>query len=163
MSGGKPWGTRGTLGSGETLAINNRPDVQTLDVSQTGSVASGSTEKVEVYAPTGSVYEFRNVKFQVNADANATSGDHQIQVRPVNQMAALRGKSNYNTKVQADGGGWRTADLIDWPQTEAGFMATINNLRATDSKALTLTYVNNTDAAQDNERTYQLYYGEVSY
>lgn len=94
MAGGPPWATRGTKGSGETVATSHRPTIVSVDKGQSGSVASGAKEQVDVFAPSGSVYYLIGMKLEAQEDGDASSGTHGFKAHPAgSSMGTLWGKS----------------------------------------------------------------------
>lgn len=162
MPGGKPWHQRGTGGSGETVAVTERPEIATIDATQTGSVTAGTTETVEIYAPTGAVYRPVALNINIVADATWTTGDHYVIVRTAGDLNAMLGKSTYAADVRFQYGEWETDDSGQ-PATSAGQQAVLSNLKATEKSPIKLRYKNNGDAAQDNDRKYSFSFEEVSY
>lgn len=157
MSGGKPWATRGTRGSEETLAVNDRPEFETKDVTQTSDVASGGTEVVEVYAPTDSLYRLLWMDVKVQPPGSATANDHRMEVKPADPgPQGLIGFSDYQTKIEFNNRVWQSANSYQQPSNEAAQGANVAALRASNSLPLTFKYSNNTDVTQSNQRRIRL-------
>lgn len=154
----------GTSGGGQTVAVTDRPELDTLNVDQSGSLASGATETVDVFAPTGSVYELQAAQMKVNPDGTATSGTHQLQVRPMGaSIPLIYGKSGYTTAVSWWRGYWESAGQTAAPPDDAAAVMNLQQAKATENAPFQLSYTNNTDAAQDNDRIYRLFVREDSY
>lgn len=162
MPGRPDFSAAGSQGSGQVIATNSRPEVQDVMATTTGSVAAGNTEITEVYAPTGSVYNFLSAYFFVSPDATATTGTHQIKARPLDRFLSLQGRSTFDTAIQFKSG-WQSANDLQRPSTDAAAVHALSNLRATENAALSMRYINNTDAAQDNDRNMIFVVEEVSY
>lgn len=160
---GPEFATPGTKGGGQTVAVNDRPQIETVDVSQSGSVTSGTTETVEIYAPSKATYSVRSMFVLAQADADATSGDHAFRFRPVNDHTAIEGKSDYNGRLGWDLGHFVSANLSVHPSNEAAQVLTAQKLQATESAPLVVEYANNTDAAQENSRTYNFVFERRDY
>lgn len=167
MPGRPPWSQAGTEGGGQTVAMTERPEIVKQDVSQTVSVAAGSTEVVEVYAPTGGIYSVRHLRMKVSADGNATSGEHTMQLVSTagngTGIRATTGTSNYNSTVSFYAGEWYSADVSQGPTDGGALQAKVGRTKATETEPIQLKYMNNTDAAQDNERQLRVVLEEVSY
>lgn len=163
MSGGKPWSQRGTKGGGEHIAVQERPSLVSLNLDQTTSLASGGVEKVEVYAPSGSVYRLTNTRIVIPADGTWTTGDHTLQFRSVGGRQVLHGRSDYATKIQFQFAEWVSANVQKWPTTAAAQQQVLSSVSADENNALVLQYHNDADAAQDNAREIELILDEVSY
>lgn len=163
MPGRPDFSQSGTAGGGQTVAVTNRPEVEGLNSDQTGSVAAGATETVEIYAPTGALYHVRAMTLNVGFDGTATSGTHEFQVRTAGNIRALIGEANFDAKIAFEGGIWTAANTKQQPSTEAGQVATLINVEATENEPVKVLYTNNTDAAQDNDRLIRLTVEEVSY
>lgn len=153
----------GTDGGGQTVAVTNRPEVKHIKVDGSGSVASGGMESLEIYAPSGSIYKIKSLSLYARNDADATTGDHEFKVRPLDQVDTITGKSNYNTYLTFQRGAWKTADLEQFPSNEAAQQSCVNSLRATENSALTVRYYNNTDVTYDRIENAQVVVEEDQY
>lgn len=163
MAGRPDFSQAGSSGSGQTVAVTERPELVSQNADQTTSVAAGSREYTEVYAPAGSIFNINQVKVIVEPDATALSGNHTVGVRPINKSTALHGNAPYSSGLEFTNRYWRRAATDSLPPSAAAQGAAINSLRATETRPLTFVYTNNTDAAQDNARQYQIIAEEVTY
>lgn len=152
----------GTQGSGQVVAVSDRPEIKSLNASNGGTVASGNTEVTEIYAPTGSTYTVRSLELVVTADIDATTGSHRWDIRPMGHIGTLLGKSNYNTSLVFVRNHWETADLKDQPPT-GETVAAVQALKATENSPLQIRYDNDTDVAQENDRKIKAIVEEASY
>lgn len=154
----------GTKGGGDVVATTNRPEVKHISQTNTASVASGASENIEIYAPTGSVYQTQSMRLYVPADGTATSGSHYFVIKSIDNVMALgRGGSVYNSRVYYNFANWKTADNAQEPSDGAAQQAIVDNLWATENSPIRIKYGNSTDAAQDNSREYQFVVREDSY
>lgn len=164
MPGRPPWSQPGTEGGGQTVAVQNRPNVVTKKVDKTGTVSSGGgTELVEIFAPTGSVYELTALWVQADEVSNATSGKHGLTVSMPQSVQVLRGKSTYSDVVRFNKFYWEKAsDLIE-PDTGAGQARAAQSVIATEDKPMQILYSNDTDADSNGTRTHRMAFREVTY
>lgn len=163
MPGRPDFSQAGTAGGGQTVAVTNRPEVEKLSASNTGSLAAGTKETVEFYAPTGSLYRVKNVDILAIAYANATSGTHRFTINTVGTMTATYGESTYSNPVRAATGIWREANNDQAPTTESAVQGSLGSLVGTENVPIKVIYQNDTDAARDRERRYDLIVLEESY
>lgn len=153
---GRPqFAASGTNKSGEKVAVSDRPDVKESDQTQSGSVASGATESVDVFAPTDTIWRVVAFKTIINADADATSGTHKLRIDAFG-IQYLSGKSNHSSSIVFNKGRWENADSNQAPSGNVEQQAQMRALRADEDSAITLAYDNNTDAAQENNRQHKL-------
>lgn len=162
MPGRPDFSQPGTVGSGQTVAVTERPEIVTVDASQTGSVSAGVTETTEVYAPIGAVYRVVGAKMRVPSDATATTGDHRIFLAS-GGVESVEGVSAYSSEVFWNHYEWQTADIRARPSNETSKLTALQSLKATENTPMKVKYHNNTDAAQDNDRSYTFVVEEVSY
>lgn len=152
----------GTQGSGQTVAVNNRPEIESITQNQSGDLAAGGGEITEIYAPTGAVYQVTNAFLRGKAIGSATSGRHEIIVKSAGSNVMVGG-SVYNSVVEWDQGYWSTADERQYPPNEVVALQLMHNLRATENRPLGIVYKNNTDATQTQERSVSFDVIEESY
>lgn len=163
MTGRPDFSQAGSNGSGQTVAVTQRPELTSINADTTTTVGSGATEITEVYAPTGSIYSVQALYMACTSDSNATTGDHTIHARPMDFGTVLYGQANYNTTLEFGQGQWKSADVSKLPSDPAASATIVGQMRATEGSALVFKYENNTDAAQDNKRAYDLIVEETSY
>lgn len=162
MSGRPDFSTAGSAGSGQTVAVNTRPEISDINEDQTTSVASGSSETVAVYSPVGSVYNTLSMTLQ-NTDTSGTSGSHSFDVRTVGRVLVAKGVSTYNTSIKWQYGHWSSADSTAQPSDVAAAKRTEESLRATENSPIEFTYNNNKDVSVSTNRVIRLTVEEVSY
>lgn len=153
----------GTNGGGQTVATQSRPEIVSVNIEETSNVASGSDEITEVYAPTSAIYNVQNVQVYIDPDADATTGDHELQFKPLGDFTVTKGKSNYNTRIWYVGSAWESADIDQQPTANEAQLPAVQSLQATENSPITLRYINNTDVAQENNRLIDLIVEEVGY
>lgn len=165
MPGRPDFSQAGSEGSGQTVAVTERPELKTVTANQTGSVSKGTEEVVELYAPAGSVYEVFNLLLVASADADAAAGNHVFEAAPMNGRNALRGGSNFDTDLDFRAGVFLTADdaSATFPQNATSQTMMMQALRATENNPLVFRYENNLDVAQENQRNIEMQVEEVSY
>jgi hypothetical protein len=161
--GGPPWSQRGTKGGGQTIAVNNRPKIVRKDLTQTTTLASGASETVELYAPSGSVYKIRALAITCDVPGTATDGTHYFQIRSLGNVAVLLGRSDYTSHLMWNNGHWFTANVRQEPNTEAAAIESIHGTMATADNPIRIEYWNNLDVDQTNERSIEFLIEEVSY
>lgn len=161
---GRPqFAQQGTRGSGDTVAVSDRPEITNVDASTSSSIASGNSEQTEIYAPTGSLYFPMAMWIRCDADADATTGNHQFIVRTSGNVKVGKGRSTYNTAINYQHQHWHTADHTQYPNDEAAQAMIPERMAATENEPITIGYYNNTDVAQENNRRRQLTMKEVTY
>lgn len=145
------------------MATQNRPNILTKTYDQGGSVAAGTSEYVEIYAPSGAVWNVAQLQFQVAADADATGNDHRLVVRTAGDVIALEGVSTYTDKIRFEMGNFQTATERQRPSSDAAQQAQMESMKATEDSPVKIQYKNNMDAAQENTRKIRLLVEEVTY
>lgn len=153
----------GTQGGGQTVAVSNRPEIENVNATTTGSLASGSVDQAEIYAPTGSVYFPVALFVRCATDATATSGYHTYILRTSGNVKVGRGRSNYNTDINYQHQSWLAADKTAYPSDGAAQAMIPERMVATENQPIKIGYYNDTDVAQDNDRQRQFTMKEVMY
>lgn len=156
------WAQSGTQGSGETVAVSNRPEINLIQNSSSTTVAaSGGAETIEVYAPTGSVYQAFGMHLEVGSTGGSTGADHLFDVT-TQSKGGTQGRSDAQNAIKWNHGEWQTADTPIPSDPTAAYQA-MDNLRATENGPIRILYKNLTDASQTKTRTMDLLFEEVSY
>lgn len=167
MSGRPDFSTPGTAGSGQSLAVQQRPQVESETISRGTTVAAGSDDVVEIYAPVGSVYNFLQIDLRVGAVSGASSGLHFFDVAAGNTdalpVSELFGRSDYTGDLEFRRMNWKDANDKAVPANEAATRSGVRNLRATENSPVTVTYSNDTDGDQTATRQITYVVEEVSY
>lgn len=163
MTGRPDFSQPGSQGSGQTVAVQNRPELKSLDLTQTGSVSASTNEVVEVYAPTSSLYKVQGVRLKVNADATATSGTHSFTGVNHGSIDVWTGSSTFDTKISYTASHWWDANNTQYPDTDAATLQAVQSMKATENTPIRIRYYNGTDAAQDNQRIIKLVVAEDGY
>lgn len=156
MTGRPDFSQPGSSGSGQTVAVNARPELVHIDLTQTGSVASGGSESVDVFAPSGSMYTLDHMRVLVRADATATTGSHDVSVTPLNKLRALYGASTYNVDLAFGEGNWNSADSGQRPSGAEAQQRQMHHISGDENNPIRFVYDNESDAAQDNDREYEI-------
>lgn len=155
MPGRAPWSTAGSKGSGETVATNEVPVLVSQDETQTGTVAAGSTEQIEVYAPQGSVYEVSDIRMVVSVPSGATTGTHLMNMTSFGgAIKIITGQSDYTDGLRFDWMHWQKANDTALPPTQELQAANARNAKAGDQTSLTFRYENGLDADTTDKREY---------
>ncbi|MDS0243938.1 hypothetical protein NDO74_21815, partial [Haloferax sp. S2CR25-2] len=90
MPGRAPWSTPGTSGSNDRVASEittfKQLNTKRKTYDQTGDVAVGEEESVQIFAPSGTIWRVVGASAHVPAPENssgtaATSGDHTLYFR----------------------------------------------------------------------------------
>lgn len=160
--GGPPWSQRGTKNGGQTVAVNNRPEIVYKELTQTDPVPAGSTESVELYAPPGSVYEVLQMRIHVNSDADATTGSHKYVLDSAGEIFTILGSNNHDGELRFERGWWRSGGT-NQPDDRAAMQQAMQSLRADENQPIKFRYQNETDAAMENDRQIQVVVLEESY
>lgn len=163
MAGRPDFSTPGSQGSGQKIAVSQRPEINAVDNSQSGSVASGTTESVEFYAPAGAIWNFRAADLRVSAPSGTSSGNHYMEVSSIGGTLLLRGISTRTSDINFAGTAFKTADSDQSPGTQDAQTLALHSATATENSPVTYTYYNGTDVAQNNGRTYKAVVEEESY
>jgi len=154
-------GSKGALD--EKVRVANRPEVSNITVENTDSVASGGTETIEFFAPSGSIYRVRALKMDVPSVGSATTGTQRFALFPMGAWAVMWGEGTYNNRTSFDRGYWWNADSISDPPTAAAQQAVVESALASENSPLEVKYKNDTDASQSGRRSVQLVVEEESY
>lgn len=155
MPGRPPWSQPGTDGGGQSIAVNDRPDLVADDYTQTGSMSASSIETTEVYPPTGSIYNVQAMYIKVPSIAAATGGNHHVRIQEGDKPYVLEGDSNYDTIIRWDFSQWMDAGTQN-PSDPVAQGNAVRALRSDSAIPIKFVYYNGTDAAQDGDREYQL-------
>lgn len=147
-------------GDPKPVAVSKRTPPKPADHTQSDSVAAGNTETVEIYAPSGSIYEVNNLKTQAPAPGSATTGDHQISMKSQG-VPRLFGKANYNSALKFEYYQWELADQRGEPPSGTPSVTAVTDAWADENNPITFIYQNNTDASNSNDRMYALAIKEV--
>lgn len=162
MPGREDFTTPKTGGTQRVVTVD-RPELKQVQNDQITNVAAGGSEKTQIYAPVGAIYEVASMHLQASSIGTATSGSHSMGVRPMDVMGTMFGKSPYNTNVIFNNSHWQSATSTDMPPTAAAAYEAMRGLSATENAPVVVTYLNNTDASQTSNRTVNFIMRERSY
>jgi len=165
MSGRPDFSQPGSQGSGQTVAVSNRPELVYEDIKKNTQVASGDIERVELYSPTGTVWDVQNMRLHVTAPNNGeTSGKNGLRVFSISgSIGVVMGESTYNKDVDWKFGKWVSADNLQRPQSEEAQVAQKQLAQATEKSPLIFQYDNQTDVSNSETRQYRVVVEENSY
>lgn len=152
----------GTAGGGQHIAVNNRPEMVAITSENTASIAAGTNESVEIYAPTGSVYRAQAMQITVPSPGGS-SGSHSAIVYPMGHINVTAGGSGPASDLKFANMEWAIANDRQDPSDGASQSMIAQNLTATENAPLEILYKNNTDVSQDNSRDYYFVMEEQSY
>lgn len=153
----------GTSGGGQTVATTSRPELVSISEEVFADLAAGSSETMEIYASTGSIYNVSALEMTVPDQSSGSTGKHYFQVRTMNDVILLFGRSTYTGGVKYRRGFWDVANDTADPPNQAAQAAIVRNLRATENVPIKIKYVNDTDVAQTQARRKHLVIEEESY
>lgn len=160
---GRPdFSSPGTGGGGQTIAVNQRPDIVDVEIERTDTLDPDESETVEIYAPEGSVYNVLGL-FLEAPSVSGSDGTHQIVVNSITGRDMLQGESSSGYAVRWKAGHWHTATEDKQPPDGSSQTQVVGRLRATHKTPVEVQYVNNHDDPQTSPRSYELSVEEVSY
>lgn len=168
MAGRPDFTTPGSGGSGQTVAVSNRPEIKGIALNSTTTVTAGSSETQEVYAPSGSIYKLLgfSVNIQPPGEGSATTGSHRVEFRPLgSSIRTLEGEASYTTQLYFDRTQW-TSVTTEYPANNSGEIGSaIRRSWASENQPLAVVYRNNTDVdhVATSTRYLQLLVQEVTY
>jgi len=142
----------GTQGGGQTVAVNNRPNIVKKSLTQTDTVAAGGSELVEVYAPAGSVYTLKQIQLDVAGIGSATQSDHRFLLESAGHVYAVEASSSYADKLTVWKGSYQNATNLKRPDSDAALVQQIQSMQATENQPIRVNYLNRTDADQTDQR-----------
>ena len=165
MPGRPPWSQPGTQGGGQTVAVNNRPTLANEDLSQSGTLSSGSQETVELFAPAGSVYQVINMLIYVPFPGTETSGSARVDVEPMGDSGSmLVGKSDHDgDRVEYKHSEWLNANSAQKPSDKTAQTMVLKQLVATESSPIRVKVENSLDVDLTGDRTIVFIAKEMSY
>lgn len=163
MPGRPPWSQSGTQGGGQTVAVNERPEVKVQEFDQTTDLAAGASETVEVYPPKGAIWTMNGMRLRAKGIGAATTGNHRFVLRHTTSppITATYGEASYNNEVMFGNSNWTKASASDPSDAKAQAEA-VKAIRATENHPFIFEYQNDTDATQTKKRVYQLSVDEVT-
>jgi len=161
--GRPPWSQAGTQGGGQTIAVNDRPELDQVEVRQTSTLGSDSTATTEIYAPEGSVYRILAMRILAPAPSGAGSGDHYIKLNTLGEVGVLFGSIGYDTDLWFTNSQWQNTMDEDYPNGAGETLEALQSLTATDDSPVSIVYRNRTDVDQTQTREVDLVVEEVTY
>ncbi len=162
MAGRPDFTTPGTQGSGQTVAVQNRPEIATVDLTDDSTATPGEYVKSEVYAPTGSIYRLRGMYLRAEPIGSGSTGTHRFYLTNTNGTRTLEGKSQYNSRIIFQYYNWKIVDTQQ-PDTDAALVGALKSMTATENSPITVVYNNDSDADQVDARDIKLLFEEESY
>jgi len=127
-------------------------------------VASGAWETFEPTAPNGKIWFLKNLRMEIPADGDATSGSHRVYLISLpNKIELLGGESTYDTDLVFKYGYWNSANSFAYPPDSATPQKVVTSVLIDDENGIRISYNNETDVAQENDRIYYLDVLEVKH
>lgn len=162
---GPPWAQRGTRGSGESIAVQNRPEIDIVDKTRSTEIgAGGGTETVSVYAPEGAIYSPIQVFAYIPADPDATGGaDNQLKYRYGLSNSLLVATSNPTSDLLIGYGKVEKADSSQTPPEPELQNRVLMNARATPEEPINFSFINGANAPHNEERQYKFVFIKEAY
>lgn len=167
MPGRPDFSQEGTQGGGQHIATQNRPNLHLKDFTQTGNVAAGNTERVEIYAPTGSIYQFGGMRLKHVLEGTEASGKHSFRIYSMDDasggLSVLLGESGYTTDLGYYWSDWQKADSRTLPSNVQALQKAVQSLMASDAQPVAIEYTNDTDVTQTKDRQIRFTIQEESF
>lgn len=145
----------GTKGSGESVAVQDRPNIKTIEVNNSETLTSGSSENTRVYAPENAVYRVIAMGYKAPAPPNASSGSHYMYLVSGETALITRGVQNSTDTLQYTRNYWKQSSTAD-PTTEIAQSNAVQASVADANNGLRFTYSNQSDVDQTETRTIKL-------
>jgi hypothetical protein len=168
MSGRPDFSQPGSQGSGQTVAVSNRPKITKVEQTGTATVGSGNNEIIELYAPSDAIYRAINMRLELGAGvapSNPTSGAHEFDVLPAALDASeiMMGSSTFDAGLRWKYSEWDMANDRQKPTNGAAAFNAMKSLVATEDQPIQIYYKNKTDASISLDRDYYFVFEEQSY
>jgi|GEM_PF-3255394 len=163
MAGRPDFSQAGSQGSGQTLAVSNRPELQVIEASKTTTVNSDGSERVEIYAPTGSIYSVVECWIKIVSPSGASTGSHFLNIRGAGAISSISGQSSHDININFLAGEFKSANESEIPTEPVNQHRQMTGLKATENRPIQINYINNTDAAHSSERIIKFVVEEDSY
>jgi len=162
MTGRPPWSQPGTDGGGQTVAVQNRPELVSKDYNQGGDLASNETEKIEIYAPEGSIYQVMAMRLEANIPESASDGMVRLDVSPMSHIRTLVARSTYTeSKIWWNHSQWMSPNDTELPSDASAQYHAMSDLIATSDSPITVRVENMLDVDITSSRSIQFIF-EVS-
>ena len=163
MPGRPDFSQAGSQGSGQVVATTDRPELVSISQVETSDLPAGTTETVDIFAPSGSIYRPLNVDLSVASPSGSSNGIHQLTLNSLDAVTATFAESNHGDDLRLTTGKWRKATSKKEPTTESAIRASIESLVATENSPIKILYLNDTDVVQAKDRSYEFVMQEDTY
>jgi hypothetical protein len=168
MPGRPDFSQPGSRGSGQTVAVSNRPKITKVEQTGTATVGSGNNEIIELYAPSDAIYRAINMRLELGrgeAPSTPTAGTHEFDVLPAALSASeiMKGSSTYDTGLRWKYSMWDLANDAKRPVNGGAAFNAMKSLVATEDQPIQIYYKNHTDASISLDREYYFVFEEQSY
>lgn len=162
MPGRPDFSTPGTGGSGQTVAVSNRPEIQKVTIEKTETLPSETLETVNFYAPSGSIYRLLAMELICDGIGGST-GFHEFKLRPQN-LTLMKGKGDSTNRLAWQFNEWTGTSANDErPASTDAQVAAVNNAKGTETVPISFQYYNGADIDQTASRNYRILVAEESY
>lgn len=148
--------TPGTRSSGDNVAVQDKPNIKTIEIDNTDTLPSGANENTYIYAPEGAVYRVVAMSYDVDEPANSSSGTHFMYLTSGESVLVTRGEASYNLRLRFSRHFWKNADNQVDPTNEAAQASAVQSCVADSEAGLRFSYYNQTDVDQTNSRSIRL-------
>lgn len=123
------------------------------------ALASGNSETVYVYAPSGYIATLKNLYLNMPKPTGAASGSHSVYVGYTGGAGDLMyGSSGYATDLSFDYQGWYIADNQKIPSDVNVVAKLLQSITFDSTIGLVFTYSNASNVSQNNTRNYSVSY-----
>jgi|APHM01.1.fsa_nt_gi hypothetical protein len=139
-------------------------DILFQTVQQSTTVAAnGGSESITVRAPAGTILEVLALELRVAPPPNATSGEHQFNVRSETEFVdVLQGAAGPNGILRFEAGEWTEANVNQTPSTSAAQVQAVRGGRIDENNGIQVSYFNDTDDDTSRIRTHRFWFRKVS-
>jgi len=140
------------------ISVNQNPaeSVEFIQKDQSSTVSSSGGEQVTIKPPSGYIYELLAMKIDTPPPPSATSGEHYVSLKAEGYGIALTSAaSDYTNTCRYDSGNWSKATNGANPSSASAQQQSIRGARFDSSNGLKVSYTNNTDASNSNNRQYR--------
>lgn len=147
----------------QTVAVSDRPKIEHINATQSGTIGPGDEEEVEIYAPSGSVYFPQAIHIRCEEIPDATTGFQWMIFFTSGGVKVASGRASFDNNLIYQYQSWASADVTQQPEGDSGQARVPSALAATENQPIRFRYFNETDHEQPEDRTIELTVKEVSY
>jgi len=138
-------------------------DINFQQVVNTSTVpGNGGFEDTFVRAPAGTVNELIAMNLSAGSDSSMSSGTHEIFVRSETiGVTILKAESPFNESPRVEANTITSGSTEQIPATPAAQAQVLQGVRIDDTDGLEIEYFNDTDADNETNRQYELWFREI--